>query len=751
MAIRTSSQSGNWSDPATWGANPAPGNGDTAIISTANVVTVDVDTTVGTSPVNGTAVVTTSGTGRLIIAGHLFRIRGDFQGHSTDGPTPSVTMQAGSIWEFDSSLAASPATTKYQFRCDGNGGANVRIESNGTSGNRNTIRSNAGGGNGYFSLGASASAAGGFVATYTDLLRIGDATNPAFSLVSGNFDSELARWNVQHCSFDSCGLITNNNANWPTANTPWINSFNRHTNSAHPTGIMLFSFSNPVGGGVRQMIGNVFDGLVGTDGVVTAQTQDVTITDNYFGNNTTAGSSTWASFARNFWRLTSGSYGAFGDVTDSILFMDSFTDTTSHAPNTPNATWSFLRNVTDCSFFTINVPDVSDGVVGNTGGTFLINVKNNIIVPAGDGRGCSALVGNQYTSPSNSMVVEHNTASVGSTGGIEIAGSADASGASVGTIKNNILWDTSARAWALVDAGHGTGATPVPQTDFFPVANILNNVRFNLLATIPGRPFLTNQGNSYGAKWSVTPGASDLTVDPQFVDPTRNTATFDTAYLHNVAGSTWASHAGTDTFNVGDVVSNQDPSYYANALINYRCILSHTKNTANSEPGIGSDWHTYWEFNSLASIRDALFAGTTISAFGLVNATYIQILWAWVRAGFAPLNQALKGAATDGGDIGAIAVANIPSVLCDAPPVGFVGVAYSHAFPASGGTPPFTFSISAGALPNGLSIDAATGIVSGIPTLKGTFPFTLLVTDSLAVTASVSCSITIRGKCLIPG
>lgn len=47
MAVRTSSQNGNWSASSTWGGSAAPGSGDKAIVN--HVVTVDVATTVGES------------------------------------------------------------------------------------------------------------------------------------------------------------------------------------------------------------------------------------------------------------------------------------------------------------------------------------------------------------------------------------------------------------------------------------------------------------------------------------------------------------------------------------------------------------------------------------------------------------------------------------------------------------------------------------------------------------------------------
>jgi hypothetical protein len=61
---------------------------------------------------------------------------------------------------------------------------------------------------------------------------------------------------------------------------------------------------------------------------------------------------------------------------------------------------------------------------------------------------------------------------------------------------------------------------------------------------------------------------------------------------------------------------------------------------------------------------------------------------------------------------------------------GTVGVSYSAALTATGGTLPYTWSITSGSLPNGLTINTSTGAISGNPSAAGTFNFVVQVSDS---------------------
>ncbi len=79
-------------------------------------------------------------------------------------------------------------------------------------------------------------------------------------------------------------------------------------------------------------------------------------------------------------------------------------------------------------------------------------------------------------------------------------------------------------------------------------------------------------------------------------------------------------------------------------------------------------------------------------------------------------------------------------------PPGTVNTPYSATLTAAGGLPPYTWRITSGSLPAGLSLDANSGLISGTPTTAGTSSFTVQVSDSQSppATASAPLSITVN-------
>ena len=102
----------------------------------------------------------------------------------------------------------------------------------------------------------------------------------------------------------------------------------------------------------------------------------------------------------------------------------------------------------------------------------------------------------------------------------------------------------------------------------------------------------------------------------------------------------------------------------------------------------------------------------------------------------------------------ALIAASVPAIVGALPspltvstaslPNGEVGSAYSQTLAATGGTSPYTWAITVGTLPAGLTLNTSTGVISGTPTTAGTSSFTAAVTDSAAATATAALSITVN-------
>ncbi len=64
---------------------------------------------------------------------------------------------------------------------------------------------------------------------------------------------------------------------------------------------------------------------------------------------------------------------------------------------------------------------------------------------------------------------------------------------------------------------------------------------------------------------------------------------------------------------------------------------------------------------------------------------------------------------------------------------GIVAAPYSFTLVATGGRTPYAWRISGGALPDGLMLNATSGVISGTPAAAGTFNFTVEVTDAASL------------------
>lgn len=77
-----------------------------------------------------------------------------------------------------------------------------------------------------------------------------------------------------------------------------------------------------------------------------------------------------------------------------------------------------------------------------------------------------------------------------------------------------------------------------------------------------------------------------------------------------------------------------------------------------------------------------------------------------------------------------------PAFTADSPPsAAVIGTRYSYTFAASGDPAP-TFSLASGTLPPGLSLDSASGVLSGTPTATGSFSFTVQAANGVSPAAT---------------
>jgi hypothetical protein len=207
-----SAQAGNTSDTATWVGGVVPANGNPVTINHA--LTADANLTIGDSPAE-------NGTTRALLFGRpvaslllnddiVLTVRGDLQMNGNTTKRDQITMSPGSVIEIDASQATDPTNQHYRWITGTANFAAAKIKVNGTKAKPCTIRSNASGGNFYYTtlgfVGVSA-----FEGDFLLQQRVGTASQFAYLFYLGNVTTVEMR--LRDCVFDSCGQ-------WRTEQTP---------------------------------------------------------------------------------------------------------------------------------------------------------------------------------------------------------------------------------------------------------------------------------------------------------------------------------------------------------------------------------------------------------------------------------------------------------------------------------------------------------------------------------------------------
>lgn len=538
-AACASNADGAWSTAATWTScgGGSPGIGDTASITHA--VTVSGNTTVGTSPAGGNTVVTVSGGGSLTVNSSIsLTVRGGMEFSSN-----IFTLSAGSILEFDASNATTPLSQKYELRLGTGHNQTPQLIANGTSGSHVTIRSNSGGGNAWINDGTGPwlRGAGTLDLNYVDFLRMGDSSNRAIRTSPSNSGDSVK---ILNCTFDTTGGI----GGTYNLNTDLGTFRIEDTNFTNTAATEAWRLENATSytSGTRTVLRNVFDKhvLFYTPG-------GFTIEDNYFHEALASTDGQWTTFRHNFVRLTN-SYNEVllrGSTYRNFWYWDEPTQTNPHFTQAPLYTLTV-----DGDIFESDGTGAGEGdcILGDVpGAARTLTVQNCIVLPNANGANSGTLV-SLLGNANVTLAMNHNTGLVGTQGLLAVGETYTGHAGMVTSYKSNIAYDTSARGYHILDSGTNDSVS-----DLITSTNANYNNAYNLLAGSNLKGY-NNLEFSSGS-----PGANDLAVNPNFVDSSRDFASWDSS----LGGAGTDSNAITELRKRG--LSGFNSNYTTQNLIAY--------------------------------------------------------------------------------------------------------------------------------------------------------------------------------------
>ena len=240
---------------------------------------------------------------------------------------------------------------------------------------------------------------------------------------------------------------------------------------------------------------------------------------------------------------------------------------------------------------------------------------------------------------------------------------------------------------------------------------------------------VSNDQNSKGVTWTVSGGgtlSSSTTTGATYTAPAASSSALSVTVTATSVADT--SKSSTATIAVPAAPAIATTTLAANVGTAFSSTLAATGGIAP---------YTW------ALTQGTLPIGWTLSTAGVVSGT------APVAAEAGAIN--LTIGITDSGTPTALtATQQVVLTISPAPAITFTGavpatatynVAYSGSAAATGGVGALTYSLVSGALPGGLTLNAATGAITGTPSASGTFPFTVKAADAYGDSASKAYSI----------
>jgi hypothetical protein len=273
-------------------------------------------------------------------------------------------------------------------------------------------------------------------------------------------------------------------------------------------------------------------------------------------------------------------------------------------------------------------------------------------------------------------------------------------------------------ATALTPSATLAGATSSPSPG--------GSVSFSVLGPQSSAP-----SSCTGAGWSSVGSAVAITAN--------GTYNASTSFTPSTAGTYWwyASYTG-DSDNAAANSGCTSTSTTVHLALSPSTLAAATVYGAYSQTISASGGASPYSF---ALTSGTLPAGLTLTSGGVLSGT---VNTAGQNGSYAITVTATDGDAFTGSASYTLVVDPPPIVLSPTTLTNPTGEAsYSKTISASGGASAYTYAVTSGALPTGLSLAGATGVVSGTESGPGSFSFTITATDAHGYTGSQAYSVTV--------
>lgn len=511
MSAITSAQDGPWSAGATWVLGVPPTTGDTAIL--AHAVTVDVNTSVGTSPNDATTPAITVVTNKSLIIADGVTL--NCKGNILPGGNGCI-FQLGDNCGITFDNGASGGSPVYCIV----GGLICKLNINGTSAHGSFIQAIAG-----QLCSMDGTFWGTLAASYCTFRRMAGGNIHGF----GAYTSSMA---FDHCTFDACQeqAFSTNTTSCSFSMTDCV-TINSDLSSGD---ILKLQYGGaPDAGVARNFLRNSLDGAL------TYNSLGFIVVNNYFGGGILTGTtSTWAQFRLNvsLWPVTDGqklrasvqrNYWIVSGVTGNPHFINPFA--------------VGADNIVSQNIFESHCPDddIGDSILvglGSSTGGLKIKGKNNITL-------LSSFTAATWSSGTVLTMIgvdadadvemTRNTGNinqsgvVGKRGMLATSEGDDGTAGQVPVAKNNLAFGTTSSQGYLGERVQGT------VKDVFTASGANNNWIFNGSAGNNQRGWQSkgSAGDMWTAGDAVAAGVDSTqgTTDPQFYDNARNVQSWSTA------------------------------------------------------------------------------------------------------------------------------------------------------------------------------------------------------------------------------